>query len=129
MTDRRVFKPRNATCKKCLAPIGFWKNENKRWVPCNPDGSDHWDACRENLIKGTYGKKKVFKDNDTPMPTYHGNEEILDKVKAGILTLWSDPEIPPWDDSLSEWDWDNDCELVEELDRNATAHMREILGE
>jgi len=41
-------------CRKCGMPLewvrrefgGIWK-----WVPTNPDGSDHWDLCREQQTK------------------------------------------------------------------------------
>lgn len=37
-------------CRKCGGELG-WKRQAfsgvLKWVPTNPDGSDHWDLCRE----------------------------------------------------------------------------------
>lgn len=64
-TDRDVFVPEDAQCGKCGSPLGFYKNERGLWVPCEIDGGDHWDACRENLSTGKYGIKKTF-ENQRP---------------------------------------------------------------
>jgi hypothetical protein len=37
-------------CRKCGSKIGWAQRVFKgvmKWVPTNPDGSDHWDLCRE----------------------------------------------------------------------------------
>jgi hypothetical protein len=99
--ERKVFKPKNAKCGKCGSPIAYYKITKGagkgKWCPCNPDGSDHWDDCRENLTVGRYGKTKIFNDNPDPRPTYHKNKSTRRK------TLYSDPKIPPWDESLGEF--------------------------
>lgn len=43
----RVFTPKGAVCGKCDLPMGFIELPNGKWRPCNPDGSDHWDVCRD----------------------------------------------------------------------------------
>jgi len=42
---RRKIKP---VCRKCGLEIKFKKLDNGKWCPTNPDGSDHWDKCRDN---------------------------------------------------------------------------------
>ena len=43
-----IFNPVPAPiCIKCSLPLGFIKLPNGKWRPCNPDGSDHWDLCRD----------------------------------------------------------------------------------
>jgi len=43
----RVFNPvPPPRCEKCGEPMGFVHLANGKWRPCNPDGSDHWDKCR-----------------------------------------------------------------------------------
>ena len=34
-------------CYKCKLPITFIQNDNGKWCPVNPDGTFHWDLCRE----------------------------------------------------------------------------------
>lgn len=70
--NRKVFGEKK--CAKCNGPIGFYKNENNKWVPCELDGDDHWDICRENLITGRYGIKKEFKINNDPIWTFRKKE-------------------------------------------------------
>jgi len=55
--NRKVFIPKKAKCKKCGSPLAFYLNENKNLVPCNIDGSDHWDDCSYNRQHGVYGIK------------------------------------------------------------------------
>ena len=44
----RIFNPIPAPlCAKCDQPMGFVQLESGKWRPCNPNGSDHWDKCRE----------------------------------------------------------------------------------
>jgi hypothetical protein len=44
MTKRSAS--RTALCRKCGEPLAFVRKEGKPW-PVNPDGSDHWDRCKE----------------------------------------------------------------------------------
>ena len=44
----QVFNPPDApVCEKCDLPLGFVRLDSGKWRPCNPDGSDHWDVCRD----------------------------------------------------------------------------------
>jgi len=84
--DRYVFVgTKKKYCEKCGGPIGFYKNENNKWVPCEINGDDHWDICRENLISGKYGKKKVFKRKSEPAWT-----------KSNKTKVFYTGDIPPW---------------------------------
>ena len=60
MTERKVIG-KEKTCGKCGGSLRFYRNERGNYVPCNPDGSDHWDSCREAQVKGTYGIKRIFR--------------------------------------------------------------------
>ena len=44
-------------CEKCGFPIKFKKLENGKWCPTNIDGSDHWDACKEQQSKTFTGNR------------------------------------------------------------------------
>ena len=47
MTATSIFNPSPAPiCEKCDLPLGFVQLDSGKWRPCNPDGSDHWDQCR-----------------------------------------------------------------------------------
>ena len=63
-----------------------YQNENKNWVPCNVDGSDHWDDCSHNRIHGIYGIKV-----EIVTERFMGFTERKDKSKP----LYSGSE-PPW---------------------------------
>lgn len=43
----RIFNPGGARCEKCDLPLAFVELAGGKWRPCNPDGSDHWDVCRD----------------------------------------------------------------------------------
>ena len=51
-TKERIYAPEDAQCGKCGLPLAFKKLDSGKWCPTNPDGSDHWDICRE-----VYNKK------------------------------------------------------------------------
>ena len=40
-----------STCRKCGQPLAFKRNENGKMVPTNPDGSDHFDICRQRQFE------------------------------------------------------------------------------
>lgn len=49
-------KPRSVSarevpsCRKCGKPLSFVRRDYNgvmKWCPVNPDGSDHWDDCRQ----------------------------------------------------------------------------------
>lgn len=45
---KRVFNPSPPPiCEKCDLPLGFILLDSGKWRPCNPNGSDHWDVCRD----------------------------------------------------------------------------------
>jgi hypothetical protein len=71
-----------AECNKCGASIVFNKNKNDKWVPANPDGSDHWDDCKSKA-------RKKDASNSTP--------KLMAVTKATILTLPKDGVGLPWD--------------------------------
>jgi len=86
--DRYVYDP-GAKCYKCMEPIGFYKIESGKgagkWAPCNPDGSDHWDLCREEAIKK--GLKEPGVDY------YFGGRTLGDNFNG----IPYDGDAPPWD--------------------------------
>lgn len=85
-SDRQVYKPKGATCGKCGGPLAFYKRESGLWTPCEVNGDDHWDICRENLSVGKYGIKKVF---DTQRP--------------GVKTKCTDHSLPVFDGVGVPW--------------------------
>jgi hypothetical protein len=54
MTER-IYVPAGAVCEKCDLPLAFIELASGKWRPCNPDGSDHWDVCRD----ARYAKAKA----------------------------------------------------------------------
>ena len=79
-----------ATCKYCGLPIKFERLPSGRWCPKNWDGSDHFDLCKETTFK----KSDKF--------------ELIEETSAH--TVPNDPfddfydgEVPPWDDSLGDF--------------------------
>lgn len=90
MSERKIFAPEGATCKKCGGPLAFYKNERDNWVPCNPDGSDHWDDCRSNLNEGKYG---IYKEAG---PDYLFNPDT-DITKPSHNRPLYTGDAPPWE--------------------------------
>ena len=40
-----------AICKRCNLPAA-WKREKGRWIITNPNGSAHWDTCKQAIRAG-----------------------------------------------------------------------------
>jgi hypothetical protein len=87
-------------CTKCSGPISFRKNAKGKWVPCELDGSDHWDICTERRRK-EWGL--VNADGTL-------NMEALRKLKPPIVTEPAPQfshvcsgSVPPWDESLGDF--------------------------
>lgn len=85
-SDRKVYKPKGAKCGKCGGPLGFYKNERGRWVPCELNGDDHWDICRESLSTGRYGVIKHF-----------------DEQRPAVKTKCTDRSLEPFDGKGVPW--------------------------
>lgn len=47
----KLFNPEDCFCEKCDRPLAFKRLESGKWCPCEFDGSDHWDICRETQVK------------------------------------------------------------------------------
>jgi hypothetical protein len=63
----RVFRPADAPlCEKCELPLAFTQLENGKWRPCNPDGSDHWDICRDVRYAKAKSGEMIEKVTDYP---------------------------------------------------------------
>jgi len=71
VSGRKTETPR--FCLKCGSKLGFRKRKGQ-WEPCNPDGSDHWDLCRElryaEAMRGEYFEDLLI--NDPSMPYAQG---------------------------------------------------------
>lgn len=88
-----------ANCYRCGEPIKFERKNGKSY-PVNPDGSDHFDLCRETSFKIIQRDGVFFQRSDREGYLYKGRE---------ILTLIHGPEIigknwvetncicPPWE--------------------------------
>ena len=101
MSARRVFiPPSGATCKDCGAKLGFYKNERGNTVPCNPDGTDHWDLCRDRRYALAKQGKHI---NNRREEAYYGpkgrfavRESAYGKKKSlpacrGCVLPWEEP--------------------------------------
>lgn len=52
-------------CKKCGLLLGFKQLPTGKWCPTNPDGTDHWDLCRETWLKNmSAAERKRITDRD-----------------------------------------------------------------
>lgn len=85
-------------CEKCQLPVKFVQKLYSgvlKWTPVNPDGSDHWDACKTVQRKAMGmirpdGSVDMEKLNRMAPPRYTGQH--VKWVYCG--------SVPPWDDSL-----------------------------
>ena len=77
-------------CRKCGLELGFRKLPSGKWCPTNPDGSDHWDLCRETMWKKGLAK---------PV-----QEELIGKFTYAVgVAEFFDEDWPPWFASKSEY--------------------------
>lgn len=89
---------KSKNCSKCGLELGFKRLPSGKWCPTNPDGSDHWDLCRKTRIKNL-------------SPADRAAYERADRLQAlprrtcpmDLTHIYSNPEVPPWDDSLGEF--------------------------
>ena len=88
------------TCKKCGLPLGFklitsGKGKGK-YCPTNPDGSDHWDTCREERMKDpVYKARMLAMDKEAMKP-------VTTKCRIKKVKFYNG-DIPPWDESLGDF--------------------------
>ena len=87
-------------CGDCGLELGFKKltsgKGKGKWCPTNPDGSDHWDTCREEQLKD---------------PVYRKKMERLDKIRGKPVLSFNAKKkgpfysgrIPPWDGRLGSF--------------------------
>ena len=73
-----------AQCNKCGLDIAF-KRVNGKWWPTNPDGSEHWDLCKQTLRAGR---------------VYTREPPGITEPHAGITHVWRESAGVPWDDAL-----------------------------
>lgn len=88
------------TCGKCGLPLGFklltsGKGKGK-YCPTNPDGTDHWDTCREERMKNPVFREKQLKLDAEMM------KPAITKCRIKKVKFYSG-DIPPWDESLGEF--------------------------
>jgi len=79
MAKRKPIK-----CNKCGLPIAFKKLASGKYCPTNPDGSDHFDECREAQRGG-----RPF----DPIRDTRSSGWIIGKDYKPPI----DPEAIPWD--------------------------------
>lgn len=87
---QKVYRPKDAICGKCGGPMAYRKLPSGKWCPCNPDGSDHWDDCREAQTKGTYGIKRDFLVHIAGAVTI-GKGKLKGNKYEGDKTPWEYP--------------------------------------
>lgn len=92
------FVPRDAPkCRKCGLHIGFRKIENGRWTPCNLDGGDHWDLCRQTRLANASPEEKAARarhDAKLAAPVV-----IVGRECSHVYRCLKD-SLPPWDGRL-----------------------------
>ena len=81
-TETRPFGA--GVCRKCKQGIAFAVLPSGRYCPVNPDGTEHWDACRQAQRAGKPPAAKP------PLITESRHKVFYPETA----------EIPPWDESL-----------------------------
>lgn len=82
-----IFRPADSFCEKCDRPLAFRKLPTGKWCPCEPDGSDHFDICRETQVKLGRCKSQKTHDFDPDVHTTYPNHK--EPLYSG--------EAPPWE--------------------------------
>ena len=96
-------------CAKCHLPLAFKQLESGKWCPTNPDGSDHWDLCRETRIAAMSPLERALlarRDAIAAAPVWTGTTKYV----------WNGT-IAPWDNSLGPF---RKFTKAEEQDRSVT---------
>lgn len=105
------------TCYKCGLPLAFKKLPSGKWYPTNPDGSDHWDLCREvtngtidlnrltrkqvtHTVKniGKVKETKVFAETTKGKQVMVGLEGFVVTGPAFVSACDCKFNIPPWEE-------------------------------
>jgi len=92
-------------CRKCGKPIIFVKKEFGgvlKWVPVNPDLSEHWDACKGIVRTPEWCARRIAQEHaeyPTRLLGRHGH------VYCG--------DVPPWDESLGDFRTFTKAEIAE----------------
>jgi hypothetical protein len=81
-----------AACKKCGSAIEFKKNANGKLYPTNPDGTAHWDLCKQRTRAN--GR----------LPT---KPAVI--TKSSHTVFYESDTVPPWDDSLGDFACSEGC--------------------
>lgn len=71
-------------CNKCGLLIIF-KKVGKKWHPTNPDGSDHYDMCKETMTDKLIKESKPFADKDGS-GYLHKGKKIYHMKTTGFIT-------------------------------------------
>jgi len=95
-------------CRKCGLPLKFEKRKGK-WYPTNPDGSEHWDLCKEIRNRG-----KVFEEKSSGV--IHGDLAKPNECDCGL---------PPWELCQPDCRWALNPS-TEVLEYDAMQHLRQI---
>lgn len=87
-----------AKCKKCGGPLAFKRVSGKLW-PMNPDGTDHYDVCRERRYK-TAQQGERYTDDLIDTWINNGVQFDLRRSAPAPKSDWVDPcdcGVPPWE--------------------------------
>lgn len=95
MTMMTANESNSRACAACGCPIIFKPLPNGKWSPCNPDGSDHWDACKQMQ------RKSMGLLHDDGSVNWQRLAELCPATlsESHATHTWSG-EVPPWDESL-----------------------------
>jgi hypothetical protein len=92
-------------CDKCGLPLGFRENKRGKREPCNPDGTDHWDTCRETRLKHVKeGKHYRHTENDGTYREGYSNDGVSMDIGRGGVTIVGKLYRPVPDDGTPPWE-------------------------
>jgi hypothetical protein len=78
-------------CMRCKLPLAFKMTPRGKWKPVNPDGSDHWDLCRETVHAAmTPAQRADWERKD---------EKLRKPVVTGRhVEITYEGDVPPWEE-------------------------------
>ncbi len=89
---------KQSRCRKCGLPLGWKRLANGSWCPTNPDGSDHWDLCRQTFLASlSPSARAALRERDR----IEGLPKRTAGKKGDTFGYHYAGELPPWDDSLA----------------------------
>jgi hypothetical protein len=82
--------PEQSLCNKCHQPISFKKLASGKFIPTEPDGSEHWDHCKAAIRGQETGSQIEYMGRtvDGVLITYANNNPVMKDSANTVREKW-----------------------------------------